>query len=109
MVWLDRGTTRRLDEGFASFEAWRDAVLEEEERERHKLGRQIAREEDWLRHGVTARRKRNMRRVGELEALRRRRRDALKSQGGPRTAVAEASGSGTLVIEAKGVSKSLGG
>ncbi|GAA0593762.1 ATP-binding cassette domain-containing protein [Craurococcus roseus] len=109
MVWLDRGATRRLDEGFASFEAWRDAVLEEEERERHKLGRQILREEDWLRYGVTARRKRNMRRVGELAALRQRRRDALRPQGGPRMAAAEASGSGTLVIEAQGVAKSLGG
>ncbi len=109
MVWLDRGATRRLDEGFASFEAWRDAVLEEEERERHKLGRRILREEDWLRYGVTARRKRNMRRVGELEALRRRRREALRPQGGPRMAAAEAPGSGTLVIEARGIAKSLGG
>ena len=109
MVWLDRGTTRRLDEGFASFEAWRDAVLEEEERERHKLGRQILREEDWLRYGVTARRKRNMRRVGELAELRQRRREALRPQGGPRMAAAEASGSGTLVIEARGIGKAFGG
>ena len=27
-VWLDRGITRRLDQGFAAFEAWRDAILE---------------------------------------------------------------------------------
>jgi hypothetical protein len=27
MVWLDRGTTRRLEEGFAGFEAWRDFIL----------------------------------------------------------------------------------
>ena len=66
-VWLDRGQTRRLDKGFAHFEAWRDTVLEEEEREQHKLGRQIVREEHWLRYGVTARRKRNMRRLGELQ------------------------------------------
>ena len=26
-VWLDRGTTRRLDRGFAAFD-WRDTVLE---------------------------------------------------------------------------------
>src|SRR5690606_30290985 len=29
-VWLDRGITRRLDKGFAAFEAWRDEVLEQE-------------------------------------------------------------------------------
>ncbi|MBS0318190.1 MAG: ABC-F family ATP-binding cassette domain-containing protein, partial [Proteobacteria bacterium] len=42
IVWLDRGTTRRLDRGFTHFEAWRDEVLEQEERDRHKLGRKIA-------------------------------------------------------------------
>ena len=46
------------------FEEWRDQVLEEEEREQHKLGRKIVAEEHWMRYGVTARRKRNMRRVG---------------------------------------------
>ena len=63
-VWLDRGVTRRIERGFASFEEWRDQVLEEEEREQHKLGRKIVAEEHWMRYGVTARRKRNMRRVG---------------------------------------------
>src|SRR5690606_6923176 len=42
-VWLDRGITRRLEKGFAHFEDWRDTVLEEEERERYKLGRRIER------------------------------------------------------------------
>src|SRR5438128_9066514 len=69
-VWLDRGVTRRIERGFASFEEWRDQVLEEEEREQHKLGRKIVAEEHWMRYGVTARRKRNMRRVGELADLR---------------------------------------
>ena len=51
-VWLDRGRTRRIDQGFGAFEDWRDQVLEEEELERHKLDRKIAREEDWVRYGV---------------------------------------------------------
>ncbi|MCB1453551.1 MAG: ABC-F family ATP-binding cassette domain-containing protein, partial [Rhizobiaceae bacterium] len=42
-IWLDRGAVRRLDEGFGAFEAWRDKLLEEEERDQHKLGRQIVR------------------------------------------------------------------
>src|ERR1700680_892579 len=54
-VWLDRGITRVLDEGFSAFEAWRDAVLEQEESEQHKLGRKIAMEEDWLGYGVARR------------------------------------------------------
>ena len=80
-VWLDRGQTRRLDKGFAHFEAWRDTVLEEEEHEQHKLGRQIVREEHWLRYGVTARRKRNMRRLGELQAMRQRFRGHRGAEG----------------------------
>ncbi|HZY22840.1 MAG TPA: ATP-binding cassette domain-containing protein, partial [Beijerinckiaceae bacterium] len=41
-VWLDRGVTRRVDRGFADFEPWRDAILEQEERDRHKLDRKLA-------------------------------------------------------------------
>src|SRR5713226_6690464 len=51
-VWLDRGITRVLEQGFVSFEGWRDTILEQEENEQHKLGRKIAMEEDWLRYGV---------------------------------------------------------
>src|SRR5262249_41895878 len=58
-IWLDRGIAQTLDEGLKAFG---DAILEQEERERHKLGRKIAVEEDWLRYGVTARRTRNQRR-----------------------------------------------
>src|SRR6202789_326780 len=35
VVWLDRGLTRRLDQGFAGFENWRDMLMEQEEAERH--------------------------------------------------------------------------
>jgi ABC transport system ATP-binding/permease protein len=108
MVWLDRGTTRRLEQGFAKFEEWRDQVLEEEEREAHKLDRKIVREEHWMRYGVTARRKRNMRRVGELAALRQRRREALKATGTVRMAASEGEGSGTLVAQAEAVTKRYG-
>ncbi len=107
-VWLDRGVTRRLDQGFAHFEEWRDKVLEEEERDLHKLGRQIAREEHWLRYGVTARRKRNVRRLGELQNLRSEFRNHRKAQGVAVMAASDAKESGKLVIEAKGLSKAFG-
>ena len=104
-VWLDRGRTRRLDQGFSAFEAWRDALLEEEEIARHKLDRKIVDEEHWMRYGVTARRKRNMRRVGELAALRGERRDARRATGVATMVVQEAKASGALVIEAEEISK----
>mgnify|MGYP001263565313 CR=1 FL=1 len=107
-VWLDRGRTRRLDRGFAHFEEWRDVILDEEEREQHKLGRQIVREEHWLRYGVTARRKRNMRRLGELQQLRQRFRAHRGAEGVANLAASDAAESGKLVIEAKGIDKSFG-
>ncbi|TGQ57434.1 ABC transporter ATP-binding protein [Mesorhizobium sp. M1C.F.Ca.ET.193.01.1.1] len=107
-VWLDRGQTRRLDKGFAHFEEWRDQVLEEEEREQHKLGRQIVREEHWLRYGVTARRKRNMRRLGELQAMRQRFRSHRGAEGTATMVASDAAESGKLVIEAKSIEKSFG-
>ncbi|TIU62387.1 MAG: ABC-F family ATP-binding cassette domain-containing protein, partial [Mesorhizobium sp.] len=107
-VWLDRGQTRRLDKGFAHFEEWRDQVLEEEEREQHKLGRQIVREEHWLRYGVTARRKRNMRRLGELQTMRQRFRSHRGAEGIATMVASDAAESGKLVIEAKGIDKSFG-
>jgi len=108
MVWLDRGATRRLGRGFAHFESWRDEILAQEERDAHKLTRQIAREEDWLRYGVTARRKRNVRRVAELQALRAKRREHVAAPATLKMASFAADGSGTLVIAADSVSKSYG-
>jgi ATP-binding cassette subfamily F protein uup len=107
-AWLDRGVTRRIERGFASFEEWRDQVLEEEEREQHKLGRKIVAEEHWMRYGVTARRKRNMRRVGLLAELHKNFRDHRGAQGTVKIAVTEAELSGKLVVEAERISKSFG-
>ena len=107
-VWLDRGITRTLDQGFAAFEPWRDAVLEQEEIDRHKLGRKIAMEEDWLRYGVTARRKRNQKRLGDLHALRKQRKERRAAPGKVRLEAAQADLSGRLVMVAEAVWKSFG-
>jgi ABC transport system ATP-binding/permease protein len=108
-VWIDRGITRSLDKGFAAFEAWRDEILEQEEIERHKLERKIAREESWMHGGVTARRKRNVRRVAELRKLRAERKAARGPIGNVRFAVSEGGTSGKLVIEAERISKAFDG
>jgi len=107
-VWLDRGETRRIDRGFAHFEGWRDALLAEEEHEQHKLDRKIAAEEHWLRFGVTARRKRNIRRLDELQALRDKRRSYRSAAGNAAITAAEAPQSGALVIDADRIGKSYG-
>ena len=109
-LWLDRGKTRLLDDGFGAFEAWRDSVLDAEELERHKLDRRIVQEEHWLRYGVSARRKRNIRRLEALHQLRdrRKRSRAFRAQGGVKLTVQEAAEAGKKVIEARRISKSYG-
>ncbi|PJI39944.1 MAG: elongation factor 3 [Rhizobium sp.] len=107
-VWLDRGLSRRLNRGFGHFEEWRDKVLEEEEIEQHKLGKEIQREEHWLRYGVTARRKRNMRRLGNLQNLRAEYRGHKGPQGTIQASATEGRESGKLVIEAEKITKAYG-
>ncbi|MEO0400398.1 MAG: ABC-F family ATP-binding cassette domain-containing protein [Pseudomonadota bacterium] len=108
-IWVDRGVSRHLNKGFANFEAWRDAVLEEEERDAHKLDRKIAMEEDWVRYGVTARRKRNVRRMADLAALRTERQYRRKPTGGVTFSTnASEQRSSNRVIRAETISKSYG-
>jgi ATP-binding cassette subfamily F protein uup len=107
-AWLDRGQIRQIDRGFAAFESWRDEVLAEEERDQHKLDRKIVNEEHWLRYGVSGRRKRNVKRLGNLFALREQRRNYRGAAGNANLAAAEAEKSGRLVIEAKDISKAYG-
>ena len=108
-IWLDRGSTRRVEFGFRQFEAWRDEQLGQEEEAQHKLDRKIVREEHWVRYGVTARRKRNVRRMAALQSLRQARREHRKTAGKVVVEATEAEASGTLVIEAKNISKTFGG
>ncbi|HEX4293045.1 MAG TPA: ABC-F family ATP-binding cassette domain-containing protein [Rhizomicrobium sp.] len=107
-VWLDRGQTRRLEKSFAHFEPWRDAVLEQEEIERHKLDRKIAMEEDWVRYGVSGRRKRNQGRLAKLRGMRTGRSEQLQVTGGVKMTISEGEEGGTRVIDAKKISKSFG-
>ena len=109
IVWIDRGQTRRIDRGFGHFEAWRDEVLETEERDRHKLGRKLVMEEDWLRYGVTARRKRNVKRLAGLHKLRDERRVQRMQAPTLKLAAADVETSGKLVVVAENVEKSFAG
>jgi ATP-binding cassette subfamily F protein uup len=107
-IWLDRSATRRLEQGFAAFEDWRDAFLEQEETERHKLDRKIVAELDWVRHGVSGRRKRNMGRMRALQSLKTGRSEQRKVAGNVNLVVSEAETSSKLIAEAKAISKSFG-
>lgn len=107
-LWVDRGETRRLEKGFGAFEDWRDTVFEEEEKTKHKLERKIKREEHWIIHGVSGRRKRNVRRVAELAQLRETRKSMTARTGAAAMALESGGASGKLVIEAKSIAKAFG-
>jgi len=107
-VWLDRGCTRSLSRGFGEFEAWRDREMEEEERQQHKIDRKIVAEEHWLRHGVSGRRKRNVKRLAGLHEMRAERRRRVMPTGDVKLEASEAQLSGKLVIEAVNIAKSFG-
>ena len=106
-LWLDRGRLRRLDKGFAHFEAWAAAERGAEAERLHRLGRQIVREERWLARGVTARRKRNQGRLTRLNELRQARAQWLHAPGSARLSLASGVAGGDKVIEAEGLAKSF--
>src|SRR5256886_16772512 len=107
-AWLDRGQIRQIDRGLAAFEAWRDEVLAEEERDQRKLDRKIVNEEHWLRYGVSGRRKRNVKRLGNLHALREQRRTYKGTAGGANLVAAEAEKPRALGNPAKNIGKAWG-
>lgn len=107
-LWIDRSVIRRQDKGFEAFEAWRDAVWEEEDAQRHKLNRLIKAEARWAVEGISARRKRNQGRVRALQALRAQKAGQIKRQGTAEMGFDAGPKSGRKVIEAGAISKAYG-
>jgi ATP-binding cassette subfamily F protein uup len=107
-LWIDRGMTRRQEEGFGGFEAWRDKLWDEEDMQRHKLNRKIKAEARWAVEGISARRKRNQGRVRALQALRAERSAQIKRQGTAAMALESGPSSGRKVSEAKDITKAYG-
>lgn len=70
VFWLDRGRIRTCPHGYEKFEEWQEEQIEQEARELRNLAKQVAAEHDWTQGGVTGRRKRNVRRLRELDRLR---------------------------------------
>jgi len=106
-VWMDRGETRDLDKGFGAFEDWRDEFLEQEELERHKMDRKVHREQHWVVHGVSGRRKRNVRRLKELGDLRKTIKNQRQVTGSAKITVTEADRSSKQIVKLTDVSHSF--
>ncbi|MCA0245698.1 MAG: ATP-binding cassette domain-containing protein [Proteobacteria bacterium] len=108
VLWLDRGIVRRLDRGYAEFEAWSNDILEREATERHKLDRLIERETEWAGKSIRARRTRNEGRLRALGELRKQRRQQIGPVGRAVIETGSAEQSGALAITARNISKSWG-
>jgi ABC transport system ATP-binding/permease protein len=85
-VWLDRGESRRLDRGFAHSKAGATRCWPRKRPSKQLLAKRIEAGEHWMRYGVTARRKRNMRRVELLSTLRKERKEHEGAMGAVRMA-----------------------
>ena len=70
VFWLDRGTIRVCPTGYGQFDEWVDQQIAQEARELQNLQKKVEAEHGWTQGGVTARRKRNVRRIRELGKLR---------------------------------------
>ncbi len=68
--WLDRGAIRVCPHGYGKFDEWMEKHVAQEARELRNLARQVQNEQDWTQGGISGRRKRNVRRLRELDRLR---------------------------------------
>ncbi|MCK6449321.1 MAG: ATP-binding cassette domain-containing protein [Alphaproteobacteria bacterium] len=107
-LWLDRGTLREHDQGYAAFEDWSETILAAESAADARLDKLIARETAWSREGISARRKRNQGRLRRLQGLRRERAERIDLRTAVMTA-ARAETGGRLVFELDSVSKAFPG
>ena len=109
IIELDRGKLTSWPGSYQSYLEKKDAALDAEARELERLDKKLEEEEAWLRQGIKARRTRNEGRVRALLALRAERAAHRAQPGSVRLAIDDGQGTGKLVFEAKGVTKSYGG
>lgn len=108
-IWIDSGNVRQTDRGFEYFEDWQQQVFEQEAAAKKKLERTIRTETGWAAEGISARRKRNQRRLAELQRLRAERRAMHKQAEFGRMKIAEGHSASKILIDTKGLTKNLGG
>ncbi len=66
VFWVDRKRIRVSPKGFSDFEEWSQNLIEQERRELENKKKILNEEMEWLSKGVTARRKRNIRRKNNI-------------------------------------------
>ena len=101
IVEIDRGQLFDWSCDYDTFLTRKQDLLDAQEKEWKQFDKKLAQEEIWIRQGIKARRRRNEGRVRALQKMRAERRARREKLGAATLKLAEAQGSGTLVLEAK--------
>lgn len=104
---LDRGRLFDWNCSYSTFIERKEAMLAAEIEQNNNFDKKLAKEEQWIRQGIEARRTRNEGRVRALKRLREIRRERREQPAKVRMQLQEEKRSGKLVIETQDVSYSF--
>ena len=105
---LDRGKIFDWKCGYKTFLARKEAWLESEETQNSLFDKKLAKEEEWIRKGIKARRTRNEGRVRALKKMREERAMRREVTGSVKMDIQKADVSGKMVFEAENIKFSYG-
>lgn len=108
IVEIDRAKLVSWPGNYQNYLALKEKALEEESAKNGLFDKKMAQEEDWIRQGVKARRKRNEGRVRALMEMRNERSKRVKRDGKAKIQIESGERSGRKVIEARNISYSYG-
>jgi len=108
IIEIDRGNISNWACDYKTFLGRRQAALDTEEGQRAQFNKKLAKEEEWIRKGIKARRTRNEGRVRELLKMRKKQQAWRRQTGNARIKIQEAERTGKIVIEAKGITHGYG-
>jgi len=103
IIELDRGRLFNWNCNYETYLERKTEFLESEQGQWAVFDKKLAKEEEWIRQGIKARRTRNEGRVGALLKMRDQRRARREQMGIAGIRVQEAGRSGKLVVEAENV------
>ena len=108
IVEIDRAKLVSWPGNYQNYLALKEKSLEEESSQNNLFDKRMAQEEDWIRQGLKARRKRNEGRVRALMDMRNERSKRVKRDGKAKIQIESGERSGRKVIEARNISYSYG-
>jgi ATP-binding cassette subfamily F protein uup len=103
IVELDRGRLTSWSCNYPTYLERKEELLANEDKERALFDKVLAREEEWIRQGIKARRTRNEGRVRALKKLRKERAERRERAGKVNMSIQRAERSGSKVITVEGV------